>query len=177
MGFSLSWLAVKNVPESTLLTKIGAQKTGKNSEVPDWKLSYFDRGKEWHWLVENNVDMMRDKKDLLITLSKGTELICVVVEEHVMYSAASEWKDGVRVWLIEHDNERGGLQDIRAEGTVPDCYQETRTDLLKQLMSDPETDYLFDVPTTVAMKICGYKHDEVPDTDDVYWELKYTRGK
>ena len=177
MGYSLSWLAVKNVSELDILNKVCAKRTGNKDEAPDYDFNYMERDGEWRWLIENRVDMIRDKEDWLTVLSSGAELVCVVVEEHVMYSAATGWKDGKRLWSIEHDNERGGLEDIKATGALPETYEKVRTDLLQKLMADPETDYMFDVPTRVAELITGFKHDEAPKSADTFWELKSTLGR
>lgn len=174
MGFSLSWLAVKNVTENTLLASISATKTGKSAEFPEEKLSYLNRGNNWLWVFANRVDIIHEKTEWLSRLSRGTELVSVFVEEHVMYSAATCWKDGEQAWFIEHDNDRGGLEDIKTVGDLPSCYQTIFNDLQQKLKEDPECDFMFDVPTEVAKELTGYKHDDMGEPGDTFWELEST---
>jgi hypothetical protein len=174
VGFSLSWLAVKRIPESTLLSGISATRTGKSAEIPEHKLSYLDRGNEWRWIFADHLDIIHERSGWLSGLSRGTELISVFVEEHVMYSAATCWKDGKQIWFIEHDNDRGGLEDIRASGDLPSCYQRIFNDLQQKLKEDPECDFMFDVPTEVAKELTGYKHDDMGEPGDTFWELEST---
>lgn len=172
MGFSLSWLAVKNVPESTLLSSIAATKTGRSSEFPEQPLSYLDRGNDWRLILADHMDIIHERNEWLSRLSRDTELVSVFVEEHVMYSAATYWKDGKQIWFIEHNNERGGLDDIKASGQLPSCYQQILNDLQQKLKNDRECDFLFDVPTEVAKEITGYKHDDAGEPGDIFWELE-----
>ena len=169
MGFSLSWLAVNKLSEDAIISALGLRKTGKSDEVPDWEISYMEQG-AWCFVFLNHDDIESVKPSWVQTLSKSTEVISVFVEEHVMYSRASCWKDGKRVWSVEHDNERGGLADVRSEGLVPASYQAILSELLQRLKEDPEPcDYLFDAPTMLAQDITSYKHDE--SGENTFWEL------
>lgn len=172
MGFSLSWLAVKDISESRILDAFGARKTGKSDEVPDWDLGYMERASAWRFVFVNRDDIEQSFSSCLQKLSSDSELVAVFVEEHVMYSRASCWNNAKVLWRVEHDNERGGLKDIRWEGAVPRCFKGIYKDMLEQLKNDSEPcDYLFDVPTLVAQDLTGFKHDEFAEPADVFWEL------
>ena len=173
MGFSLSWLAVKELSEEAITSALGLCKTGKTDEVPDWDMSYMKRD-GWHFIFLNHDDIESVRPSWIRTLSNSTEVISVFVEEHVMFSRASCWREGKLVWSVEHDNERGGLADIRSVGLVPASYEGIRGELLQQLKNDPEPcDYLFDAPTMLAQEITNFKHDE--SSEDTFWELTFRK--
>jgi hypothetical protein len=173
MGYCLSWLAVKDMPAEKIFKTLGLKKSEGNNRCPEIDFSYIDMHNGWHIVIVNGDDVMTAKTSWLKELSYQAEVISAFAEEHVMYSAASAWRDGKRIWFIEHNLERGD-EDLQTEGTLPECFEEVHQELLNERKNDPHPcDYIFDVPIIVGMKITGYIHDRtIPGLDEeVYWEL------
>jgi hypothetical protein len=173
MGFSLSWIAVKDISVEKLFETIGVEKTGEFSECPEEELCYLDRMNGWRLIIANHDCLMESKVAWLTELSSDREVISVFVEEHVMYSAACCWRNGKREWFVEHDCERG-LEDVKTEGVLPECFQEVHDGLMAELRNDKNPcDYLFDVPVEIGRRLTGFVHDRTMEDldEEVYWEL------
>jgi hypothetical protein len=95
-------------------------------------------------------------------LSSGCEVIACTVEEHVMYSESSGWRDGQRLWLVTHKGE-DGPKDVSATGSLPPSYAAIRDRFTAQQQAEggvkTEVDYLFEIPVVLAQSFVGFKHD------------------
>jgi len=97
-------------------------------------------------------------------LSRGARAVVCVVEDHVMYSKASEWRDGREIWSITRDPEQDGEDDkrhLKATGELPEVFEPIRKQRMaeEQQENDHEVDYLYSVPNDVASKIVGARYD------------------
>lgn len=89
MGFSLSWVAVKDMPESELLAAFKTNRTGETSEWPDFSLSLLEKKNGWRIVLADHDDLLNGREPLKQKLSAKNDVIVVFVEEHVMYSGAA----------------------------------------------------------------------------------------
>jgi hypothetical protein len=111
----------------------------------------------WHVLVVERFDVITEAADVLRKLSIGSEVVASFVEEHVMVSAAVEWKDGKEVWFVQHDSQKGRM-NLEERGTLPPSYTKIKSDLSHKAQG-PGPDYLFDVPVELAASITGFRYD------------------
>jgi hypothetical protein len=164
MGFSLSWVAVKGRPTADILGELELRQTGARGlegESP-FVGSLSDDG--WYLIVMSGADHRLLAPAVLERLSAGCDLLTCTVEEHVMFSQATGWKDGRRLWQVTHDAEDGPFA-IDEEGTLPPEYAPIRERLTNEQEAaggaDSDVDYLFDVPVVLVQTFIGYKHDEL----------------
>lgn len=163
MGFSQSWLAVKSSDFDQVLELMQLRRTGEFSEVAENGWSCIDMQNGWTVLVEEHFKgtSVCERLDVLTPLSHSNEVISAFVEEHVMFSHCSVWKNGVQIWKIEHES----LSDKRhllVEGQTPECFEGIKSENLKLQEGVEDTDYIFEIPVAVGQRLCGYKHDQVP---------------
>lgn len=178
MGYSLSWLAIKGKSPDTVREALGLRPTGAREEFPESELCAAELPGGWYLVVSDHTPYVAPDA-ALPTLSAGCELVTCFVEEHVMASAATGWKDGRKLWSVTHDAQRGHEHFV-AEGDLPPDYAAIRDRLLaKQRQEDVEKppsaraaqrksgdfsqmrcDYLFNIPVDLAQALTGYTHDE-----------------
>jgi hypothetical protein len=90
----------------------------------------------------------------------GVTVHQVVVEEHVMTSAATCWSDGSVRWSVVHEAEQD-LLDLRVTGTPPSSLDGLRTAAVEQTR-DGGVDALFEVPVALVEAETGFRHDTLP---------------
>lgn len=175
MGFSLSWVAVEASAEKTLFTQLGLGTTGESSDDgPEFELSGA-RLSGWYLLVADHTDALVDEQ-LLKTLSGSGRVIAAMVEEHVMFSSAEEWRNGERVWAVEH-NAQVDIMHLATEGTMPDAFARIQSEQLAEQEKDggrnAGVDHVFDVPIRLAEEFVGYSHSS--SGMEVFHELRASR--
>ena len=167
MGFALSWFAVKGAEKTSVLSRLGLSESTEADSVPDADIVGAQLHGGWYLILANQCDYVARLP--LSDLSASAVLVTCAVEEHVMYSVASQWADGRRLWQVTHDSARG-LTDLLAEGVPPDPFSALRTEALAQLEAeggaDSAVDFVFDVPVDLAKASTGFRHDQNPPSDD-----------
>ena len=93
-------------------------------------------------------------------------MVTCAVEEHIVASSASGWKNGAAIWSILHDSQRG-MRHLDVTGDPPEQLNAIRTRLMDEQSADGgdegDVDYIFDVPVEVALALTGFRHDECVD--------------
>jgi hypothetical protein len=162
MGFSLSWLAVKGKSPQAVREELGFHATGKRQQIPEADLAAAELPGGWYLIVSNRNEQVAADSAMQRLVSACCELVTCFVEEHVMCSNATGWKDGRRSWTVIHDAEHG-IEHLVTEGDMPPVFNSIRDCLLsKQRESggpDAGVDHIFDVPVEVALSLTGYRHD------------------
>jgi hypothetical protein len=155
MGFSLSWLAVRGKTPEALLEQLGLSRTGEHEEIPESEIVGAQLPGGWY-VVVNDHDVRFVDDAVLEMVSVGGEAVTCFVEEHVMCSAATGWKNGKEVWAVIHEAERG-LEHLAEDGRLPPELAAIR-DRLGAEEADG-VDYIFDVPVELAEALTGFRHD------------------
>ncbi len=95
-----------------------------------------------------------------------------MVEEHVMFSYASGWSDGMKLWSVLHESEQS-IDHLETTGDLPAAFASIRDRLrAEQQQAGGEAadlDHVFDVPVELAKALTGYCHNEA--RDDAAFEL------
>lgn len=157
MGYSVSWLAVRGKDANLVRQQLGLQQTGQREEIPESPVLGSDLPTGWYLVFANRCDYAENAG--LDRLSVDCEVVACSVEEHVMVSAASGWKDGRNTWAITHDSQRGP-EDLEVEGEPPSVFSAIRERLNAQQAERGDADYIFDIPVEVAESLTGFRHDE-----------------
>ncbi len=164
MGHSLSWAAVKGGAPDAVQSALGLRATGQREEIPRSKIVAVDLPSGWYVVLFQRSEI---KDKVLKRLATLGEVVYCFVEEHVMVSAASGWKDSKSLWSVVHDGQ-GGINDLQVEGSLPASFasirdrQKVKQDEGEKLAIDGEefaVDHMFDVPVDLAQELTGFRHD------------------
>lgn len=162
MGRSQTYLAILGKSPDAVFSNLALRPTGKREEFPESPFTAAQLPSNWFLVVLNRdaQDIVRDK--VVRELSLGGEVITCTVEEHVMCSEASCWRDGRRFWRVSHDSV-SGIEDIKAEGEPPPAFAAIRDRLAAEQQTaggkEAGVDYYFDIPVELAKSFTGYDSD------------------
>ncbi|MFO0943465.1 MAG: hypothetical protein U0930_22245 [Pirellulales bacterium] len=168
MGFSQSWIAIA-LPRTEARALFKVRPTGQRSEFAELTLSDAILPNGGYLIVANECDWA--ERQNLQQLSREGELVAASVEEHVMVSWASCWRDGNLVWRIAHDSQISE-EHLEVTGELPTGYREIADELLEKQKTLGDCDYLFDIPVMAAKLTTDYRHDEDgPWSEDEPFEI------
>jgi len=158
MGYAISWLACRGLAFESVVARLGLRTTGRQNEFARERVSSQALDDGWILVVANRCNHAIVKAPSLAAVSEGCELVACNIEEHVMYASAECWRDGQRLWHIEHASEEGG-DHLAVEGTLPDSLQQLLAGLRQRPRDDDESGDFFDIPLDCAMALVGFRHD------------------
>jgi len=170
MGFSLSWLAVRGKPAAAILSALGLRATGVPGIEGEAPVVGAASAAGWYLIVADKAEHRLIRPSVLERLSEGCEVVTCTVEEHVMFSEATGWRDGRQGWRVSHRGEDGpvGLEEA---GELPANYPALRGALEARQAAEggaeAEVDFLFDIPVALAQAFTGYRHDEASPAFEV----------
>src|SRR6187401_1446655 len=107
MGFSLSWVAVRNGTEEAVYRTLGFTKSGRDEEFPRSTFCGSLLSTGWILVIWNRHLAAMDGTVDLGALSTDNDVVACMVEEHVGCSAAANWSLGAEIWSLSHDGEKG----------------------------------------------------------------------
>ncbi|SEG62021.1 hypothetical protein SAMN05421819_3862 [Bryocella elongata] len=179
MGFAMSWLAVKGVAPDLVLETL---KLARNGEIDDFPAESAVSGKllstGWFVLAVNRGDHKLVRPGTLQQLSALGEVVACNIEEHVMMSTAEAWRNGVQVWSVIHDAQRG-IANLETVGDLPDNFhtikQECAAELERAGGEKSDTDFLFDIPVRLAQELTGFRYDAAGDDNTNFEVLVHVR--
>lgn len=164
MGFSLSWLAMKDAHADEACGGLGLVQRGGSRANPDFELSGATLSTGWYLVVGDRTGYEYLAYSDMQALSKTRDVIVCEIEEHVMHSSAALWHDGACLWKIVHDAEHG-IYHLETEGEPPAEFESVRAAYIAKQDAeggeDADVDLIFEVPLHLARRLTGYKHDEV----------------
>jgi hypothetical protein len=163
MGFAISWLAVKGKNKDQILAELDLRDSGEVDDAYEVPMSGAHLRDGWYMLFLNAYDHPFVQPAFLKDFSARCDVVACQVEEHVMASTAVMHADGQRLWRVHHEGDVR-IENLTTEGALPANFAAIRDRLIKQQKDEggnpPEVDYYFDIPLTLALSICGFKHDE-----------------
>jgi hypothetical protein len=159
----MTWFAVSGKKPEAVRAELGVHSTGQTVSFPAPHIAGAALPSGWY-LVQRNRYECRDDS-VLRRLSIGCEVVSLFVEEHVMVSRLSGWKDGRRLWSVEHDSEKED-QHLEAHGDLPLEFASIRDEV--RARSD-EAPYM-EIPCRLGAKLTGYRYD-APAKEQVAFEV------
>lgn len=163
MGYSLAWLAAQGKPRESLLAELDLRPTGRSGEYPDDPMVGAPLAGGWYLLVARGCDHRMIADQALKRVSRSCRVVACSIEEHVMWSSATLWENGERVWSVSHQGDED-LHELTVEGALPDSFAGIRDDLLAKQAAeggnDASVDYVFNIPLDLARSLTGFAHDE-----------------
>lgn len=174
MGYAISWLAVRSAESGAILSRLGMKSTGRKAECAEEPYTGRSLPNGWFLLVLDRCEHKFIAPESLAKLSTDSEIIACSIEEHVMVSTSELWRDGAKVWRIEH-NAQESIDHLKEHGTLPSAYRQIKGSLMEEQEQaggkQAETDYFFDIPLATAKSIVGFKHDEHSGLEDSSFEV------
>jgi len=158
MGYAISWLAVRGKSPEEVRRLLGLIPTGRYGEPLDSLITAALLPGGWFLVLLDDPAHEFILKGTPERISIDCEVVTAAIEEHVMASLAEGWKDGRRVWSLDHQSEKG-IEHLEVVGTPPESFAEIRSKAF-ELQRGEDADYIFDVPLQVAQSLTGFKHDE-----------------
>ena len=154
MGAALSYVAIKDKPDSALLKSLNINEMTSGTDLhalygaDTINGCVFESG----WFV---ITIYGDPQALLSPkvlqqLSAGSRLVACEVEEHVMFSSAAGWINGEQVWSVVYDSQEDD-EEIVVTGNPPAGFNEMAAALRKELT-------FFEIPTELVHNICGFEY-------------------
>ena len=162
MGFSLAWVAIRGKSREEIHQALSITATGTYHEFPEPPTCAGQLPGGWYVVVKDHQGAF-DNADEMAKLSSGAEVVTCFVEEHVMVSESTGWRDGKKIWSVLHDSQKKPTH-LEAQGEPPPQYPVIRDCLLaKQDAEEDEgefkVDHLFDIPVDVAESIADFCHE------------------
>jgi hypothetical protein len=94
MGFSISWVAFRNLSKAEVLKRSGLRGSGAEDEANESAFSLAEIPTGWTVLFSNDFDY--GAPEHLIKLSSSAVILSCQAEEHVMFSGAYCYANGAR---------------------------------------------------------------------------------
>lgn len=163
MGFHISWIATKGIEKNEVLKHFELESTGEFDAVPDSEWSFLDIQNGWNVFIWNEPEVLDTAAVKFTSDRTDAEAVTAVIVESAMVCACSGWKGGKKLWSVSHDSNHG-LTHLDFEGALPPSFETVRSECEKAQADTREVDYFFDVPIKVAHSICGFQHDQCPDS-------------
>jgi hypothetical protein len=117
MGFSLCWVGVRGKAAQKVRNELGFVLTDKRGAYPKSITSGTEISSGWYVILQAGKSSVASDS-ALARVSAGCEVVTCFIEDHVMFSRATGWKDGRQVWEISHDSD-ADVMDIEVIGETP----------------------------------------------------------
>lgn len=163
----------------TLPDMLDLEQTGECFSIPDYPVSGCHIGGDGYALCVWDSSNIEVSEADLAALSLRRRLLWNLVNETCMCSAASEWRNGSRIWYVEHISDKG-LEHLETVGDCPPALEGIIREALEELRAQPEqsewrADYVFDVPELLVAACGGVRDTDYSDEEDaepVWMELR-----
>jgi hypothetical protein len=158
-----TWLAVKGKSADTCCRDLGLRAGMAVTRPRRFALEGARSDAGWYLIVAEGLDHRLIQAPVLTKLSADCEVLTCTVEERNLFSAATGWRRGRRVWSVTYDGEeRPG--DVVVEGDVPPSFAAIREDLTARSRAEDAGDLLldplFEIPIETVRHTVGYRPDQ-----------------
>jgi hypothetical protein len=156
MGFRVLLITITGKTPDSIHQELGVTPTSQYIEIPG--NSYHDPVSSTTlpsgaYLLYINDDITPDPK-LFARLSENASLLACYVNETVMESSASAWRNGTQTWLVVHDAQQA-LTDLQITGTPPPEFHPIRDRQFAAQATADDTDHIFDIPVDLFISQGG----------------------
>jgi len=159
MGFAISWIGFSGLDRKECLRRLRMSATNEVDEAQEEPFSLAELPNNWIILFVNDFEYVSDKR--LAALSGGATVIGCHIHEGVMFSDATLFNAGRKVWSISHFGGEGRL-DLKVTGEPPLEIVAIRDRLMveqKAVGPASDVDHVFDIPVEAAEFVTSYRHD------------------
>jgi hypothetical protein len=172
MGHSLSWAALKGGNPETVCSALGLRATRKREQLPKSKVTGAALPTGWYAILFNRTEI---KDQTLEKLSRAGEVVSCFVEDHVMFSSASAWKNGRQLWRVAHDGGQDGILHLETSGDLPAEFASIQKSFFAKQEKettepdDLKVDHVYELPAEVAKDLTAFRHDQ--DIPGIYGDI------
>jgi hypothetical protein len=177
MGFALHWAALKGGNLRSICSVFNLRSTGRREEIPEFDFAGFELPTGWSLVLFHGKTI---KDELLEELSRSGEVVSCFVEDHVMFSTASGWRNQGPTRSVTHDCEKGRFH-LEIQGVVPPALEGIQSSMVALRKAaggeKAEVDHIYDIPAELAREVTGFRHDQdIPGlSGDAYDVLEPTK--
>jgi hypothetical protein len=160
-----SWLAVRGKSPEAVRNELRLR---ESSLAGDDKLKFQIVGANsdagWYLIVARGRDHRLIQESLVRNLSLGCEVLTCTAEEQVIFSAATCWRNGSRVWSVTYEGEEDA-KDVVIEGDLPFAFSAIHAQFTAQAQAedagDALVDPMFEIAVEIVRSVIGYKPYDV----------------
>jgi hypothetical protein len=160
MGFDISWIGFNGLDRTECLHRLRMTATDEVDEAQEEPFSLAELPNKWIILFANDFEYVSDKR--LAALSAEATVIGCHIHEGVMFSDATLFNAGRKVWSISHFAGDGPL-NLETSGELPAEILTIRDRLLakqKARGASSDVDHVFDIPVEAAQLVTSYRYDQ-----------------
>lgn len=157
-----TWLAVRRKAPEAVCAALGLR-AGMAVTRPRRFALEGAAASGWFLIVGDGRDHRLIQEPVLTLLSADCEVLTCTVDEPNLFSAATGWTHGRRLWSVSYD---GDAQpgDVVAEGDLPVTFAIIRQDHVTKSQAEDAGDLLldplFEIPIALVRNAVGYRPDE-----------------
>jgi hypothetical protein len=156
MSYSVSWIAVRGKTPRKIRLALGLQASGVWQPEPDCPIAGAMLTSGWYLVRAEGFTSVLSDPTVGAELSQGCDLVTCSVNEAEHLSAAGQWENGERLWVIRHDGWRG-RRSVETYGTLPLGFESIEDELLE--LEEADRDAFYEMPINAAEALTGYRHD------------------
>lgn len=164
MGVSLSWIAIEGKSGEEVQRQLGLADTGERGDCLDFPITGLGLANGWYLVMADECDHKMLSDRVAVSLSSGASVIGCSVEERVLASSAMLWRQGKRIWSVQHRGGVHGIMDLVIDGRLPDGFYQLRDVYCARQVSaggaKAGADLIFEIPLALAKSFVGVHHDE-----------------
>jgi len=161
LGFSISWAAFHQFSKPDVLGRLGFRDRGEVDEANEAPFSMAELPDRWVVVFSNDFEW--GSPENVRRFAAGATVVSCQIEEHVMFSAAHCFTNGVHAWSVSHNGEQSGPYDLAVTGGPPPALDAIKQRFLAEQDANggenADVDFGFDVPVQLAMELTRYRHD------------------
>lgn len=180
MGFSVEWVAFKDMSADAVCDAIGAQRTGEHGELFDADLMGAELPNGMYLLF---IDGRGKHMGMGIDLPEKTgiegEAFSYTCQDNSMTTMLSGWRDRQQLWDImrypgieedNHPDDDASPPGFSVNGELPEAASRIMLKAQQEQqkadeVGDQMVDYLYEVTADLGYELTGFQHDrQVPET-------------
>lgn len=161
MGFSVSWLATRDLSPEQLEARLGSSFLAVSEDSIGEVGNVATKLPNGFALLFCHEDAELCESLAQQLSGQGGEFLAASVEEHVMFSRLTLWRGGERVWSVVHDGSEGG-DELEVVGESPPELADVVARCEEERSAEDahdDVDYVFDVPIDLGRALVGFRHD------------------
>ena len=158
-----SWLAVRGKAADAIRADLGLKAGMAVTRPRRFALEGAGSDAGWYLIVGDGRDHRLIQEPVLTRLSDGCEVLTCTVDESNLFSVATGWRNGRRLWSVRYEGEdKPGV--VAAEGDLPVTYVLIHRDYVARSQAEDAGDLLldplFEIPIELVRNAVGYRPDE-----------------
>lgn len=158
MGRSVWWVAVEGKAPGQVLDELGLEAGEVVDDYDSAPLTGIPLPSGWYLVAVNKDAPVWYEYDAVAGLSKGCRAILFQGQETAMYTTLSEYRDGRRIWHLEHDGDPNA--PVAADGDPPPEFHAINDEIDRGLEEDEDASSRYEVTVRLGKALVGFEYYE-----------------